>query len=188
MHPVSARAWAAACCLSAASGALAQAAQVPHDPIDPDLLGSYGARFPAHAGESPPSLQVSIDCRPAAGCMVAFGASAEHFEAIRLLPERLLYQPRFALRYARERLARAAAARPDLEPLLRSRAEIESCIDIDRAVDRLMQPPDYPGGYLLLCKLDRNPWQKPVLLLMGTLLADCGPVFCRYEILPLFRD
>ncbi|MBI1942830.1 MAG: hypothetical protein HYS35_04120 [Betaproteobacteria bacterium] len=131
---------------------------------------------------------MKIECALAAGCAVLFGSSAEIFDAIRVFPERLLFQPRFALKYARDRLARAVAARPDLEPLLRSGAEIESCIDMERAADRLMQPPDYPGGYLLLCKLDRNPWQKPALLLMSTLLASCGPVFCRYEIMPLFGE
>lgn len=183
------RARAVACCwLTAASGAFSQPAYLPLERVDEDLLGTYGARFPAHAGENPPTLQVSIDCRPGPGCMVTFGASTEVFDAIRLFPERLLYQPRFALKYARDRQARAVVARPDLEPLLRSSAEIDSCVDLDRAVDRLMQPPDYPGGILLLCKLDRNPWQKSVVLLMGTLPANCGPVFCRYEIMPLFRD
>jgi len=129
---------------------------------------------------------VRVHCEPDAGCLVNFGGSAEFFDAIRHFPDRQIHQARFALKYARDRKEIAAAARPDLAPLLASPAQIDSCLDLDRAIDRMMQPAPYPGGYTLLCRLDRNPWQKPVLLLMVTLAASCGQAFCRYEIVPVF--
>ncbi len=172
--------------LAGAVQALAQAPSWPDEPVDRAFLGRYQASFPARAGESA-GLQVRVHCQPEAGCLVNFGASSEFFDAIRVFPDRQIHQARFALKYARDRKTLAAAARPDLEPLLGSSAQVDSCLDLDRAVDRMMQPAPYPGGYTLLCRLDGEPWPRRALLLMVTLPAACGQAFCRYEIVPVFR-
>ena len=120
--------------------------------------------------------------------MPEVGNSAANEYAIYLNPpENASYTAVHGRGARRQGRAIAVAARPDLEPLLASSAQIDSCLDLDRAVDRMMQPAPYPGGYTLLCKLDRNPWEKPALLLMVTLPAACGQAFCRYEIVPVFR-
>ena len=155
--------------------------------MDGAFLGRYHASFPARPGAAA-ALQVRVHCEPDAGCLVDFGGSTEFFDAIRHFPDRQMHQARYALKYARERREVAAAARPDLAPLLGSRAEIDACLDLDRAVDRMMQPAPYPGGITLLCTLDGNPWKRPVLLLMVTLPARCGQAFCRYEMVPVFAE
>ena len=70
-----------------------------------------------------------------------------------------------------------------LRPLLLSSAQIDACINLPST----MLPKTLTGS-MILCKLDHNPWKKPVVLLMGwTMANNPGSLFSAYEIIPLFQ-
>jgi hypothetical protein len=165
-------------------------------PADPGLCqdnraagtytGTFEALYPEKVGDKTPTVPMKLQCAVPARCMLEFGGSKELFGLVRPAPKTILDQANGAVDYAREHKANAVAERPDLAPLLESTARIVDCIDLAKEEKSFAGKPEEPDGYIALCKLDRNPWRVPVVILMGTILANCGPAFCRYEILPLF--
>jgi len=88
-----------------------------------------------------------------------------------------------ALAYARTqkstRINRAEFAEiiKNLEPLLNSDIGIDHCFNVH-----------YGGeGYSLICQTEKSAWEKPSLLYLGALMANCGEGFCGYVIYPLVR-
>lgn len=176
---------AAVCLLGAAGSGFGQTAGAPENRAATGYAGSFEALYPEKVGDKTPTVPMRMQCAMPAGCMLEFGGGQEKFGVVRPVPKAILDQANGAVDYARERKANAVAERPDLAPLLESTARIVDCIDLAKRRD----PPakvEEPDGYIALCKLDRNPWKNPVVLLMGSIMANCGPAFCRYEILPLF--
>jgi hypothetical protein len=88
-----------------------------------------------------------------------------------------------ALKYAKEHKSEKITNKEDkaifenLQPLLNSDINIEKCIDLNLG----------GKGYTLVCSTKKPAWEKPSLLYMGTLLASCGEIFCRFVIYPLFK-
>ena len=90
-----------------------------------------------------------------------------------------------ALSYAKEHkdvptTSHVAWQAKNLMPLLASEATIEACVDL--------KGQSLPDGYMLACKLNRDPWARSTVLLMGVQLSNCRILFCGYELFPLFRE
>jgi hypothetical protein len=169
------------------------AAAAPDRPYPPppqakpqDFKGVFEIELPERVGQKTPLVKATLNC--AAGtCKLTMGKDLnEVYDKLDQVRPSHFGQAKFALKYARERKDKAKEEAPYLGPLLESDAAIQSCVDLGYV------KPRFPGadmpGMTLLCRLDRNPWNKPALLLMGTILANCGPAFCRYAITPLLRQ
>jgi len=150
------------------------------DPAEFD--GTYEAYVPAAVGKSSRQVKAVLKCA-AGACDLALGDTAEHYDRLNAIRADHYSQARFALNYARERRANVKAERPWLGTLLDSNAEIEACIDLSSVKPSYAEHP----GLTVLCKVSPNPWRQPVVILMGTILAECGATLCRYSLLPMFR-
>ena len=151
-----------------------------------DFEGFYSATLPKKIGQSTPTTTFELRCEAASGCTLkGSDLPAEIFDKVGPLPRGAISQARFALQYAKEHKSQGVQQEPWLSSLLDSNSEISACLDLRKA------KPTYAGGDTpglnILCRLNQNPWKEPVLLYMGTILANCGPAFCRYGILPLFK-
>jgi TPR repeat protein len=148
------------------------------------FLGSFEDWVPKLVGGTVPEVKSSVTCGKTTGCSVTLGQNAtEKFNRISLFST--IDSANAALGYAKSHqkvAANSALTWPakNLQPLLASDAVIDQCINLGRGSLR--------EGYLLLCKLNKNPWGKPVALLMGMQMSNCGELFCGYEIFPLFRN
>ena len=156
----------------------------PANPVDFD--GAYEADLPETVGKSAPMVGATLRCKDGT-CTFAMGKdSKEVYDKLGSINPSHYSQAKFALAYAKEHKANASEEAPHLSALLDSDSNLYSCVDLGYI------NPRFPGadmpGLTILCKLDRNPWKKPVVLLMGTILANCGPGFCRYAIVPMFRQ
>jgi hypothetical protein len=87
-----------------------------------------------------------------------------------------------AWQYAIKHKDAAPSGRPDdtvlmplLKPMLAAGVGLEACWDLFERDE----------GYMAACTLNRDPWRRDTVLLMGTLLANCSPPFCRYIPHPL---
>ncbi len=93
-------------------------------------------------------------------------------------------QLQFAFEYAQEHRNDTTASDEDkqtlkaLAPLLDQKTYVfDTCIDLI---------PEEMPKYLVACKPKLTPWDKPTVLLFGTLLTGtCSGPFCRYVITPL---
>lgn len=65
-----------------------------------------------------------------------------------------------------------------LQPLLNTDLVFDKCYDV------------HVGGetYSLVCTTPKSAWEKPSVLYLGSLLANCGEGFCRYVIYPLIKQ
>jgi len=147
------------------------------------FFGSFEDTVPNLFGGSIPDTKFTATCDQASGCLITIGqGEGERFGKLATVGN--LQAARYALSYARQHKdvpPNSAYAWPaqNLRPLLASNAEIETCINL--GTDSL------PDGYILMCKLDQDPWGKTTILPMGTLMSGCAQLFCRYEIYPPFR-
>jgi hypothetical protein len=162
------------------------AASAARGQIAPQFLGTFAIDLPETVGQKAPLVKWILRCQDSK-CALALGNQAtQTYDKLEPARAEHLSQARSALKYARDRKSIGKTEAPHLAPLLDSDSDLESCIDLGYA------KPSFPGadlpGLTLLCTLQRNPWRRPVVLLLGTLLANCGPAFCRYEIFPLFKE
>ncbi len=157
--------------------------------VDPrDFAGEYAAKFPAFEGSAAPLNSASLRCELGANCTLGIGEDIPQiYDKVSLIRRSTYAEAKYALQYAKDHKNKATLEAPYLSKLLSSQANIESCLDLRQAERPLSGNVDMPGR-LILCKLDKNPWKEPVLLLMGSILANCGDTFCRYGFLPLFRQ
>ena len=146
--------------------------------------GTFVNVVPEKVGDTVPTMKVALTCAQPSGCTFTIGGSTERWDKIGPLPDSILEQARFALKYAKDRRERATLELPTLRALLESTSDISGCVDLG-----YINPPpglDHPG-YSILCTVNPNPWDKPAVVLLGSILAGCGPAFCRYQIIPLFK-
>lgn len=155
--------------------------------IPDEYRGRYTNLIPGKLGGIVPDTKVFVRCQQRAGCFVDVGSGSAYRLAVDVQP--------LILNYARESLAYAKAHRDravgthrayeasSLMPLLRSDSEIASCLDL-----RLPQPDNILNGSVILCNIKRNPWGKPVVLLMGWTMTEGDPLFSSYFIQPMFRN
>ena len=157
-------------------------------------FGSGGGKFPSYfvgtfkdivpeiTGGTVPNTKISINCSRSGDCDFQIGENAAvSLKASANVPD--LKYAKDALTYAKEHGSVPASSylswhANNLKPLLSSKSEIESCLDLTS--DSL------PEGYMLMCKLDRDPWNRKSILILGTQLSTCNELFCRFEIVPLF--
>jgi hypothetical protein len=97
-------------------------------------------------------------------------------------PLKSLREADSAWQYAIKHKDAAPSGRPDdtalmplLKPMLAAEIGLEACWDLYQRDE----------GYMAACTLNRDPWRRDTVLLMGTLLANCSPPFCRYIPHPL---
>src|SRR5215470_4554710 len=147
------------------------------------FVGTFEDRVPKLIGGRVTDTTFSLTCTVTGACVVQIGTDIpSRFDSPSSVKD--LRYARAALSYAKEHKTVASSSpmawqAENLKPLLVSASEIETCIDLRQR--------SLPEGYMLLCKLDRDPWQKSTVLLMGMRMSNCGEVFCGYEIFPLFR-
>jgi len=147
------------------------------------FVGTFEDRVPRLIGGTMPDTTFSLSCALTGACLVQIGAgSPSRFDSVSSVTD--LRPVRSALSYAREHKtvgsnSSMAWQADNLKPLLVSTSEIETCVDL--------REKSLPEGYMLLCILDRDPWRKNTVLLMGMRMSNCGEIFCGYEIFPLFR-
>lgn len=151
-----------------------------------EFEGFYSTSLPKKFGQSTPTTTFEFRCEAALGCTLkGSDLPAEIFDRVSPLSRSAISQAKFALQYAKEHKSEAIQQEPWLSNLLSSNSEISTCLDLRKT------KPTYAGentpGLNIICRLNQNPWKEPVLLYMGTILANCGPAFCRYGILPLFK-
>lgn len=151
--------------------------------VPADFVGTFEDLVPEKIGGTIPDTAFSFNCSHSGVCTTSIGGNAAATYKISAPVTNLQYV-KDALKYAKEHNKVSAGSElawqaNNLRPLLSSSSDIESCVDL--------RDDSLPEGYMLLCKLDRNPWRKKTILLMGTLMATCGELFCRYEIQPLFE-
>ena len=149
-------------------------------------VGTFQDYVPGLIGQTVPNVYIWVKCSDQGACSVKTGGSTINNFNSSAIWERLPI-PNAALTYAREhKVVKPGSAMTwyaqNLKPLLDSNASINHCISIQSTTMNI------PPGYLLLCRLDKNPWEKDVVLFMGMLLANCGELFCGYEIYPMFRQ
>jgi hypothetical protein len=161
----------------------------PNPPPPPasaaDFYGSYEVELPERIGQASPRVKATLTCEQEA-CLFSMGKDvSEAYDLLEPIRRSNFSQARFALKYAKDRKDAAKEEAPYLSALLSSDANIHSCINLGYKKPRFSGA-DVPG-LTILCKLDRNPWSKPVVLHMGSILANCGKAFCRYAIIPMFR-
>jgi len=152
--------------------------------LDTSFEGIFVNMFPEKVGDRIATVKWELRCVRSSDCILQFGNTTERWDKLGSLSDSILAQARGALKYAKDHRERAAELSPTLRPLLESTADISTCIDLGYT-----KPPiglDFPG-YIILCTVQPNPWNKPAVLLMGSAVAGCGPAFCRYEIMPLFK-
>jgi hypothetical protein len=146
--------------------------------------GTWKASFPEAVGQTDPKVNWTLVCRERI-CTLAMGGTTAKFQNLEPVTPKHLSQAQFALKYAREHKANGKQQAPHLSALLDAASVLSSCIDLGVPHPNAR---DEERGLTLLCALDRNPWERPVVLLLGTILANCGPAFCRFELFPLFKD
>jgi hypothetical protein len=168
-----------ASCALRVAGVVASAAIVlagcatPGQDEHASLTGHYEARF---VDQQQPKTW-SLDCVSESRCVLHMADTI--IDAPDVLPVDDLRQARFALAYAAEHAKGQASASDDpfaarLAPLLQSSPEIARCWDLR----------DPEPDYLLACRLRANGRIDPRMFLFGTVLAGCGPEFCRFDIFP----
>jgi len=152
--------------------------------IPNNYVGIFQDNVPGQIGQTIPNEDIWAKCSNQGNCSVKLGGSTVHdFKSATIWQQ--LQAPNSALTYAREhKVVKPGSpmtwAAKNLKPLLDSNSSISHCISLESA--ELNVP-----GYLLLCRLDKNPWERDVVLFMGMLLANCGDLFCGYEIYPMFH-
>ena len=146
-----------------------------------DFEGVYEMALPEKIGVPLPVVMNRLACKQGA-CLYTIGKEVEgKFNMQGAVRPSTFGAARYALKYAMDRKNEAKAESPHLAPLLNSGANLAGCIDLE--IDRMRAP-----GMIILCKLDRNPWKAPAVLLMGAILSDtCRAASCRYELVPLVR-
>jgi hypothetical protein len=156
----------------------------PHPPApraDPrEFDGVYEMDLPERVGEKSPLVKNRLTCK-GGKCILAVGKDeAAIYDKLGVIRPSHFAHARYALKFAMDHKANAQEEAPYIVPLLASGANLQSCIDLGSSQG-------YEPGMTVLCKVDRNPWKAPAVLLMGSIIGSCGQVFCRYEIVPLVR-
>lgn len=154
--------------------------------IPPEYVANFQDYVPGLIGQTIPNESVWVKCSNLGMCTVKLGGSTvnvfgsvSNWEQVKI--------PNAALDYARKNKVVKPSSpmawyAQNLKPLLDSNSSINHCITLHSATMNA------PPGFLLLCRLDKNPWEKDVVLFMGALMANCGDLFCGYEIYPMFRQ
>ncbi len=148
------------------------------------FVGTFEDIVPETTGGTVPNTKFSLSCGRSGDCELKIGKnSGASFKASANVVD--LHSAKYAIKYAKEHGDVPASSylswtANNLKPLLYSKSDIESCLDLTSE--------SLPEGYMLLCRLDRNPWNKKAVLLLGSLLSTCGELFCRFEIIPLFGN
>ena len=147
------------------------------------FIGKFEDTVPDRVGGSIPNLTWSLNCDRFGSCNMKVGESDGEIYKIFPLESGLQYA-KYALQYAKDHSSvgensSLAWQANHLKPLLSSKSEIESCVELKNE--------SVSDGYMLLCKLDHDPWGKKTVLLFGTLMSLCSELFCRYETFPFFR-
>lgn len=160
----------------------------PHKANPIDFTGVFKANFPANPGKSSDQTAISVECDPALSCIVKQDEDQQEvFDYISQVRWPNFSEARLALNYAREHKSNAKQQAPYLASLLDSSGDIESCIDLRKQPQQPSVEPSEPG-YLLLCKPTQKFSNKPTVILMSTILANCGEAFCRFALLPLQKE
>lgn len=167
----------------------ASAADIKPISIPRHFLGGFEAKMPAIIGDAIPNTTMSVLCEEKSGCFLVSGEHGQRFPLVRTFSRKDVAND--ALTYAKAHknvVAQSPMAwyAKNLMPLLSSSAIIESCVDL--AEKSTYNDP--PSGQILICKLNKSPWPKPVVLLMGVRMGQtsgCGELYCDYEIHPLFQ-
>ena len=93
----------------------------------------------------------------------------------------------YALKYTQDKLAGPTpssdpdllAARRALAPLQHVNLGNDDCHDLgSREGD----------GYMVVCRVQQSPWNRPTILFFPSQLSGCGALFCRYMVLPMFAE
>jgi hypothetical protein len=143
----------------------------------------------AYSATTKPSESMTLRCISDSDCtlevVAAFDGKPESsqmkFPSARRLEN--VEQVRYAYNYARERSTkkptnpRDEAMLKQLEPLFARNPEIVGCLDLD---------PQQPQ-YVVACKFSPSPWKVDAVIIFGTVLAGCGPLFCRFELIPFLE-
>lgn len=148
------------------------------------FVGTFEDTVPRLIGGSIPDTKFSLNCTQAGACVIKIGSGIPSRFSSSSSVRDLRYASS-ALSYAKEHKrvgpnSALAWQAQNLLPLLASASAIEACVDL--------REKSLPEGYMLLCKLDHDPWGKDAVLLMGMRMSNCGELFCGYEIFPLFRQ
>lgn len=160
-----------------------QAQQVGNETLPNYYVGTFEDTVPQKIGGKTPNTKFTLNCNKSASCTIKVGENqVGTFNSFTSVTN--LQAANYALSYAKEHLNVSEGSTYSwqanhLKPLLTSTAKLESCIDISDKSSL---------GYILLCKLDNDPWAKSTVLILGTQMSNCGDLFCRYEIVPLFRN
>lgn len=148
------------------------------------FVGTFEDTVPGKVGGRIPDTKFSVSCNQSGACLIKIGGNVAGKYST-FSPVTNLQYAAYALSYAKDHNSVAPNSAlswqaNNLKPLLSSASAVETCVDL--------REKSLPEGYMLLCKLDHDPWAKNTVLLMGTRLSNCGELFCRYEIFPLFRE
>lgn len=153
--------------------------------IPKEYIAKFQDYVPSRVGQINPNEYIWVNCSDQGNCLVKLGGNMVHnYNSVAIWKEVQL--PNKALNYVREH----KVVKPDsamawhannLKPLLDSNSSINNCITL------YSKTMNAPVGYLLLCRMDKNPWEKDALLFMG-MMEKCSELFCGYEIYPMFRQ
>lgn len=125
------------------------------------------------------------DCQLETAFVTRGGAPNRNSEPLtEITPVENLDEAQFALEYARSQKSARIGKREfsaliqHLQPLLNADLVFDKCYDVH-----------YGGeNYSLVCTTAKSAWEKPSVLYLGSLLANCGEGFCRYVIYPLIKQ
>jgi hypothetical protein len=144
----------------------------------PTLAGHYQATF---ADAQRPATPITLDCPDETHCTFAIGSTGPTIVASGVRPVTDLHEARNALAYAVAHADTPASEGDDaafgqaIATLLRASPELVACWDIG----------DSEPGYLLACRLRAGGVVQSRMFVFATVLAGCGPTFCRFAIVGL---
>lgn len=151
-----------------------------------DFTGRFSASFQQRNGDPSTLITLTVECDSTISCILSRGNDTATFDYISEVRRGNFNEAKSALNYAREHKAKAKQQAPYLASLLDSSVEIETCVDLRTKPQQPNSEPSLPG-YLLLCKPTAQLGIQTTVLLMGTILSNCGEAFCRFDITPLSK-
>ena len=149
-----------------------------------DFVGTYVSATPTVDRQNGPPVRYELRCELATGCNMKIAKqSHDEFDSVGPLHRYGYQDVNRSLDAARRHKFEALQLEPWLSKLLESDSKILNCLDLRRT--------KRTGGvsqFNILCRLDKNPWNEPVLLYKAAFLDHCVTAGCRYGFVPLFRN
>lgn len=181
----------AAIALCLLAGPLSAQQPAPANIIPDYFVGTFEGIIPKFMGETNPRTKILMQCQVATGCTFSIEGTTSYTSQKGIAPVAagVLDAAKMSLAYSKEQKDSPQSSKTEwpakhLHPLLASEAKIDTCVYLPQSDSASEET----KAKTILCKLDKSPWDKPVLLMMlQTSQNQQDELFSGYEITPLFK-